>query len=122
MTSRPGTLQSAIVLAAELSEELVHSKGSRVSDMGVKRKWDNSGSKSGKDGGRKMRKFEPKGRKDAPKCKTCGRFHSGVCRAGHCGKCGRMGHSAHDCGKPEAFYKSVLEGHMKANCSNLVRI
>jgi hypothetical protein len=104
-TSIPATLQSAIDLEAELTEELVRSKGCRVSDMGQKRKWDGSGSNSRTDGGSKMRKFEPNGREGAPMCKTCGRFHAGICQAGQCSKFGRMGHSARDCGKPGACYK-----------------
>jgi hypothetical protein len=58
-TTRPATLQSAIDLAAESTEELLRSKGSRVYDAGQKTTWDGTGGKSGRGSDSKKGRFKP---------------------------------------------------------------
>jgi hypothetical protein len=75
-TTKPRTMQRATDLLAELTEELIRTKGSRVSDSSHKRKHD--GGKSGRHGGKfdrdgksfnrdgiKSRKVDSRGRRQA---------------------------------------------------------
>jgi hypothetical protein len=113
--TKPRTMQEAIETLAEVTEEIIRSKGSRGNDGGVKTKYDgsSSGERFGKSskgnkrfvrGGFKARKVEPKGGDD---------------KDPSCYKCGIKGHLARDCNKTVTCFSCGLEGHVKTKYTKL---
>jgi hypothetical protein len=101
-TTKPQTIQMATELLAELTEELIWTKGSRGNDSGFKRKFDgnkfgkkgNKFSKGGKhycSGGNKARRIKDKSDGDKAACLHCDRTHSGECKYKPCDTCGLKG-------------------------------
>jgi hypothetical protein len=101
-TTKPRTIQKATELLAELTEELILTKGSRGDDSGVKRKFvgnkhGKKGSRFGKSGksyssgGNKARRTEGRSDGDKAACQQCNRIHSRECKMMSCEKCDRGG-------------------------------
>ncbi|KAK1433348.1 hypothetical protein QVD17_10258 [Tagetes erecta] len=108
-TSKPTTLQAAVDLAAELTEDLIRTKNSRMTS-----ETSGSGSKRGRDD-RKYGK-PSKGRGSGPN--KFRKVNAGERSAAtECGKCGRSSHTTADClvGSNKCF-GCGQEGHIRANC------
>ncbi|XP_022032579.1 uncharacterized protein LOC110933677 [Helianthus annuus] len=75
----------------------------------------------------KKPKTHDQGKKEAskggfPRCKTCGKPHSGECLLGRkgCYNCGQEGHSYYNCPSPKRVcYNCNESGHVKAECPKL---
>jgi hypothetical protein len=131
-TTKPRTIQRITELIAELTEELIRTKGSIGYDSGFKRKFD--GNKFGKKGnrfskggksyspsGNKARRVEGKSSGDKAACQHCDKIHSGEYSNKPCDTCGRKGHATCDCGKPSVCYSCGIEGYIKSNCPGINR-
>jgi hypothetical protein len=100
-TTKPRTIQKTTELLAELTKELIRTKGNKGNDSGLKRKFDGNkfgkkgnkfskGRKSYTSGGNKARRIDDG---DKAACQHYNRVHSGECKYKPCDKCGRKGHA-----------------------------
>ncbi|KAK1435856.1 hypothetical protein QVD17_01627 [Tagetes erecta] len=116
-TSKPSTLQAAVDLAAELTEDLIRARSSRVAvgggEKGNKRSYDDRRSRRSNTGKRREGSGPNKFRKNNSGEKSV---------PTECGKCGKLGHTTADClvgtGK---CYGCGQEGHIRANCPKKAR-
>ncbi|XP_022014227.1 uncharacterized protein LOC110913713 [Helianthus annuus] len=112
------TLNELINLARDREIEL-----RRQAERGEKRVSENVPSSSPS----KKQKFQDQSKKDKvkgsiPKCKTCGKLHTGECLKGKKGyyNCGQEGHPYYRCPNPSrTSYNSFQPGHIKAECPKL---
>ncbi|XP_022001828.1 uncharacterized protein LOC110899246 [Helianthus annuus] len=112
------TLNELINLARDREIEL-----RRQAERGEKRVFENVPSTSPS----KKQKFQDQGKKDKakgsiPKCKTCGKLHTGECLKGKkgCYNCGQEGHPYYRCPNPSrTCYNCFQPGHIKAECPKL---
>ncbi|KAJ0686073.1 putative RNA helicase transcription factor interactor and regulator CCHC(Zn) family [Helianthus annuus] len=112
------TLNELIELARDREIEM-----RRQAERGEKRASENVSSSSPS----KKPKFQDQGKKDKakgsiPKCKTCGKLHTGECLKGKkgCYNCGQEGHPYYRCPNPSrTCYNCFQPGHIKAECPKL---
>ncbi|MFS7910216.1 putative RNA helicase transcription factor interactor and regulator CCHC(Zn) family [Helianthus anomalus] len=112
------TLNKLISLARDREIEL-----RRQAERGEKRVSENVPSLSPS----KKQKFQDHGKKDKakgsiPKCKTCGKLHTGECLKGKkgCYNCGQEGHPYDRCPNPtRTCYNCFQPGHINAECPKL---
>ncbi|XP_022003904.1 uncharacterized protein LOC110901381 [Helianthus annuus] len=112
------TLNELINLARDREIEL-----RRQAERGEKRVSENVPSTSPS----KKQKFQDQGKKDKakgsiPKCKTCGKLHTGECLKGKksCYNCGQERHPYYRCPNPSrTCYNCFQPGHIKAECPKL---
>ncbi|XP_035841510.1 uncharacterized protein LOC110876781 [Helianthus annuus] len=112
------TLNELIDLARDREIEI-----RRQAERGEKRVSENVSSSSPS----KKPKFQDQRKKDKakgsiPKCKTCGKLHTGECLKGKkgCYNCGQEGHPYYRCPNPSrTCYNYFQPGHIKAECPKL---
>ncbi|XP_021979670.1 uncharacterized protein LOC110875776 [Helianthus annuus] len=112
------TLNELIDLARDKEIEI-----RRQAERGEKRVYENVSSSSPS----KKPKFQDQSKKDKakgsiPKCKTCGKLHTGECLKGKkgCYSCGQEGHPYYRCPNPSrTCYNCFQPGHIKAECPKL---
>ncbi|XP_022014435.1 uncharacterized protein LOC110913926 [Helianthus annuus] len=116
--SKCETLDEIIDLARDREIEIKRQDG-----RGEKRQVE----KGSTQGSSKKPKTHDQGKKEAPKggfprCKTCGKPHSGECLLGRkgCYNCGQEGHPYYNCPNPKRVcYNCNESGHVKAECPKL---
>ncbi|XP_035834051.1 uncharacterized protein LOC118482606 [Helianthus annuus] len=116
--SKCETLDEIIDLARDREIEI-----KRQDERGEKRQTE----KGSAQGSSKKPKTHDQGKKEAskggfPRCKTCGKPHSGECLLGRkgCYNCGQEGHPYYNCPNPKRVcYNCNESGHVKADCPKL---
>ncbi|XP_022006996.1 uncharacterized protein LOC110905856 [Helianthus annuus] len=116
--SKCGTLDEIIDLARDREIEI-----RRQDERGEKRQVE----KGSTQGSSKKPKMHDQGKKEVskggfPRCKTCGKPHSGECLLGRkgCYNCGQEGHPYYNCPNPKRVcYNCNESGHVKAECPKL---
>ncbi|KAJ0809969.1 putative nucleotidyltransferase, Ribonuclease H [Helianthus annuus] len=116
--SKCETLDEIIDLARDREIEI-----KRQDERGEKRQVE----KGSTQGSSKKPKTQDQGKKEAskggfPRCKTCGKPHSGECLLGKkgCYNCGQEGHPYYNCPNPKRVcYNCNESGHVKADCPKL---
>ena len=134
--SKPATLQSAIMLAGTMTDDVVRAGTLSKSNTSEKRRMNDQPDRRSRQGSEKrqntarnygvatqtahvLERRTYSG--DAPKCAKCPLHHHGQCSK--CEKCNRVGHFAKYCkiDAPRACYECGSPDHMKNACPKLTR-